>query len=118
MGEDYDGGREYDELKKFAVDNLKPLCSAANIHLCDGDKKKQLEGYMAMDTQELSKKAADIEAEMKEVSENFDAEVQKLQEQYEELEKTKTAKIAELKSSGLSMMKSVLASKPANYQEL
>merc|ERR1712157_317493 len=58
--EDYDGGRDYDELKKFAVDNLKPICSAVNIHLCEPEKKKRLEGYMAMDTKELAKKAAAI----------------------------------------------------------
>jgi len=110
--EDYDGGREYADLKTFAEENLKPLCSVSNIDLCDADKKKQIQAYMAMPTKDLSEKAEAIEAQMKEASETFDAAVEKLQKDYEDLEKTKTAKLAELKNSGLSMMKSVLASKP------
>lgn len=38
--EDYDGGRDFNGLKKFADENLKPLCSPANIDLCDEEKKK------------------------------------------------------------------------------
>merc|ERR1719221_1873731 len=109
--EDYDGGREYADLEKFAKENLKPLCSVANIDLCDADKKKQIQGYQAMSTKELSAKAEAIEAEMKEASETFDKEVEKLQAKYEQLEKDKTETIKKRKDSGLSMMKSVLASK-------
>jgi len=38
--EDYEGGRDYEGLKKFAKENLKPLCSPSNLDLCDDDKKK------------------------------------------------------------------------------
>jgi len=38
--QDYQGGRDYDSLKKFAEENLKPMCSPANLDLCDeGDRK-------------------------------------------------------------------------------
>ena len=40
--EDYQGGRDFDGLKKFADENLKPMCSPSNIDLCDDDKKKQI----------------------------------------------------------------------------
>merc|ERR1719215_1247197 len=96
--EDYEGGRGLDELKTFAEQNLKPLCSVANLDLCDADKKKQIEGYLAMPVKELSAKAAVIEASMKEVGETFETEVKKLQEKYEALDKNKTSKIAELKN--------------------
>merc|ERR1740117_1526593 len=33
--EDYKGGRDFDALSKFASENLKPVCSPANIDLCD-----------------------------------------------------------------------------------
>ena len=46
--EDYQGARSYDELAKFAKENLKPVCSVAKIELCDDEKKKQIETYMAM----------------------------------------------------------------------
>merc|ERR1712113_1012302 len=99
MGEDYDGGREYDELKKFADENLKPLCSVANIDLCDAEKKKQIEAYMAMPTSELSEKVEATQTKMKEAETTFEAEVEKLQAKYEELEKEKTAKVTALKNS-------------------
>merc|ERR1719401_116948 len=64
--EDYDGGRDYKELKKFAEENLKPLCSVSNIDLCDAEKKKQIEAYMAMPSTELSEKVEATQTKMKE----------------------------------------------------
>merc|ERR1712078_839015 len=45
---DYKGGRSLSDLQKFAKENLKPVCSPANLDLCDADKKKQIEEFMAM----------------------------------------------------------------------
>merc|ERR1711918_34534 len=109
--EDYEGGRDYSELETFADENLKPLCSPNNIDLCDAEKKKQIEGYMKMDASALEAEIEKKEAEAKEAEETFDAEVQKLQAKYEELEKEKTEKQAAVKASGLSLMKAVKASK-------
>jgi len=33
--EDYEGGREYDELRTFAKENLVPICGPQNMDLCD-----------------------------------------------------------------------------------
>merc|ERR1712182_173947 len=41
--EDYKGGRSLKALQDFAKENLKPVCSPANLDLCDGDKKTQIE---------------------------------------------------------------------------
>merc|ERR1712072_1677520 len=41
--EDYKGGRDYDALKKFADENLKPMCSPSNLDLCDDEKKAEIE---------------------------------------------------------------------------
>lgn len=108
--EDYDGGREFSELEEFAKENLKPVCSPVNIDLCDDAKKKQIKDYQAMSSSTLASSIEKIETEMKTVSENFDKEVEKLQAKYEELEKTKTDKLKELKGSGLGFMKAVQAS--------
>merc|ERR1719343_211095 len=70
--EAYEGGRDFKELKKFADENLKPLCSPANIDLCDEEKKKKISELQAMSSKELTEKAEAIESEMKSVSENFD----------------------------------------------
>jgi len=109
--EDYDGGRDYDALEKFASENLKPLCSPSNIDLCDVEKKAQIEKLMAMDSSALDKEIEAKEAEAKEAEDTFTSEVEKLQARYEALEKEKTEKQAAVKASGLGLMKAVKGSK-------
>ena len=54
--EDYQGGRDFDSLKKFADENLKPMCSPSNIDLCDDEKKAQIEELQALSADELQAK--------------------------------------------------------------
>jgi hypothetical protein len=115
--EDYDGGRDFDDLEKFADENLKPLCSPKNLDLCDAEKKAQIEEYMKMSVDDLDSEIQKKEAESKEAEETFDAEVQKLQERYEALEKEKTEKQAAIKASGLGLMKAVKATKGGGDKE-
>merc|ERR1712032_1527832 len=70
--EDYEGGRDFKELQSFAKENLKPLCSPSNIDLCDADKKKLIQEYQAMSDADLSSKIAQVDSDMKDVSDNFD----------------------------------------------
>jgi|Transcript_44727 hypothetical protein len=109
--EDYDGGRDFEELQTFAKENLKPICSPANIDLCDDAKKAQINELLKLSADELESKIAEKDAELKEAGETFDAEVQKLQEKYEALEKEKTEKQKAIKDSGLGLMKAVKAAK-------
>merc|ERR1719258_894967 len=78
--EDYDGGRDYEALKKFAKDNLKPMCSPANLDLCDDEKKKEIEKFQAMSADDLKKSIEDKKTEMKTLEETFEKEVKQLQE--------------------------------------
>merc|ERR1719409_1020412 len=112
--EDYEGGRDFDALKKFAEENLKPMCSPSNIDLCEADKKKQIEDLMALSADALEAKIAEKEKEQKDAEAHFEAEVKKLQETYEGLQKTKDETIKAVKESGLGLMKAV---KAANKKE-
>jgi len=105
--EDYKGGRDYDAIKKFAKENLKPLCSPANLDFCDEEKKKLISELQAMPAEELSAKIDAIKQEMKDTEETFESEVKKLQKDYEELQKTKDDNIKEVKASGLGLMQAV-----------
>lgn len=116
--EDYEGGRDFEDLETFANENLKPMCSPKNLDLCDGDKKAIIEGFMKMSSADLDAKIEESEGALKEAEKHFDAEVQKLQETYEALEKEKTAKQKEIKDSGLGLMKAVKASKSGEKEEL
>jgi len=107
--EKYEGGRDFDSLKKFADENLKPMCSPANMDLCDDDQKAELNKLMEMSLEDLETAITEGEKKITDAEETFKTELQKLQDQYQELMKTKEDTIAEVKSSGLGRMKSVLA---------
>jgi len=108
--EDYQGGRDFASLKKFADENLKPLCSIKNIELCDEDQKKEIEKFQGMEKDALQSLVDDKQKAMKDAEENFKKEVEKLQEKYTELMQQKDNGVAEAKE-GLGVMKQVLASK-------
>lgn len=108
--EDYNGGRDFDELKKFAS-SLKPSCSPGNIDLCDEEGKKKIEDVMALSDDDLAAKITEGEDKVKAAGKDFDEALEKLQAQYQELVKTKDDSIAEVKSSGLGLLKAVQAHK-------
>jgi len=107
--EDYQGGRDYDTLKKFADEKLKPVCGPLNLDLCDKNKKEEIEKFLGMKEDELQKLIDDEEKKLEAAEENFKEEVQKLQEKYQELSKEKDDAIAAVKDAGLGLMKSCAA---------
>jgi len=109
--EDYQGGRTYDALKTFATDNLKPICSPTNLDLCDDEKKAEIEALMTKSDDELATAITAEEKKLEDAEEEFKSEVEKLQKTYEGLMEAKEAKIADVKASGLGLMKAVKAAK-------
>jgi len=109
--EDYKGGRGFADLKKFAAENLKPMCSPANIDLCDDDKKAEINKLMEMSGEDLDKAISEKETLLADAEETFKNEVEKLQNKYQELMAAKEKAEEEVKDSGLGMMKAVKAAK-------
>lgn len=109
--DDYQGSRAYADLAKFAKDNLKPVCSPSNLDLCDADKKKQIEEFMKLSVDELDKKISAEEEKLNKAEEDFKAAVSKLQAEYQALSEEKDKQMAEVKNSGLGLLKSVKAAK-------
>jgi hypothetical protein len=116
--EDYKGARDYDSLKTFAEENLKPVCSPNNIELCDADKKAEIEKFQAMAPADLEKAIAEKEALLAEAESAFKDKVSELQATYQKLTADKDATLAEVQASGLGMMKAVRASKASGKDEL
>jgi len=54
--QDYNGGRSFDDLKKFAEENLGPQCGPTNLDICSEDVKKKLEVFMKMSEERLTGK--------------------------------------------------------------
>jgi hypothetical protein len=109
--EDYKGGRDFNSLKKFAEENLKPMCSPANLDLCDDEKKAEIEKFMAMSESDLESSISEKEKLMEEAEEAFKTGVAGLQEQYQSMMAKKDATLEEIKNSGLGLMKAVKAAK-------
>ena len=107
--ETYEGGRDYDAFKKFAKDNLKPLCSPSNIDLCDDEKKAVINEFFALSADDLASKIDEGKAKLQKLEEEFEASVKALQEEYEQLQTTKNEGVAAVKSSGLGLMQAVQA---------
>mmetsp|Transcript_59243 Transcript_59243/g.173283 ORF Transcript_59243/g.173283 Transcript_59243/m.173283 type:complete len:231 (+) Transcript_59243:150-842(+) len=54
----YEGEREYEALKKFADENLGPVCGPEQLELCSEEDKALLESFLAMPKAELEAKIA------------------------------------------------------------
>jgi len=116
--EDYKGGRSLQALQDFAKENLKPVCSPANLDLCDGDKKTQIEGFMAMSDADLDSKITAKKTEQEALEETFKNEVKALQDKYQQLQKDKEEGLKSVKESGLGLMQAVQAHKKKVKSEL
>jgi len=116
--QDYKGGRSLSDLKKFASENLKPQCSPANLDLCDDEKKKLIETFMALSDADLDAKIKGKKDEEKTLEETFTKEVKGLQAKYEQLQKDKEEGIKKVKESGLGLMQAVAAHKKKTKEEL
>jgi len=106
--QDYEGGRELEDLEKFAAE-LGPTCGPNNLDLCDAEKKAKIAEFQAMSADKLQEFIDSKEEEKKKVESDFEKFVEGLQSQYEEAEKKKKADIAAVKDSGLGAAKAVKA---------
>jgi len=88
---DYQGGRSLDDLQKFAKENLVPLCNAANIDLCDDDKKAKLTELMAKSQDELDTIVSEGKAAIEAAEKTFQTILDGLNKTYEEISKAKEA---------------------------
>merc|ERR1711977_618672 len=94
-----------------ASENLKPMCSPSNLDLCDDDKKAEITKLMEMSDEDLDAAIAEKEKLLSEAEETFKSEVEKLQNKYQELMAAQEKTEADVKESGLGLMKSVKAAK-------
>jgi hypothetical protein len=115
--QDYEGGRSLEDLKKFAAENLKPMCSPANIDLCDDEKKAEIEKFQAMSGDDLKAAITEKEQEQEQAEADFKKSVEKLQKKYEKLQRKKDKKLKAIKDSGLGMMKAVAGAAAAGDKE-
>ena len=77
----------------------------------------EIEELMALSADDLDGKITEGEGKIEAAEKLFKDELEKLQKNYEKLMKDKEATIAEVKASGLGLLKSVKAAKKAGGKE-
>merc|ERR1712070_111778 len=85
--EKYEGGRSYDDFKKFADENLGPSCGPDHLDLCKEEDKALLEKFIAMPMEELDKLIADVDAKIEAIDKKSTAAQTKLLNKVKEAEK-------------------------------
>lgn len=109
--QDYQGGRDYGTLSAFAQENLKPLCSLKNLDLCDDEKKATINELQNKSLEELEEIIDGVESKVQDEEQNFEAEVEKLQEMYEKLQGNMDAKVRAIKEeANFNLVKSIFRS--------
>lgn len=108
--EDYNGGRTFDDLKKFATENLGPSCGPNNLDLCDDEAKASIAKYSKMSAAELDAIITEADAKAAKAESDFKTFVEGLQKSYESASKKKDEDVAAIKSKGLGFAKAVKAS--------
>ena len=109
--EAYDGSRTYDDLLDFSKANLKPLCTPYNLEACDDEKKKLIEEYQNLSKDEIQNRIKEEQKKLREHTKEFDAAVEKLQQDYQALLDAKEQKIAEIRSTDLRLLQSIQKAK-------
>jgi protein disulfide-isomerase A6 len=107
-GDKYEGGRDFESLKKFADENLGPSCGPDNLDLCTDEQKAKIEEVQKMSKEDRDAAIAEKSAELDKAEEDFKAAVEKLQAEYMKLSEDKDAKIAEI-TPGLRLLRSINA---------
>jgi hypothetical protein len=116
--DDYDGGREYDALKTFASENLKPTCSPVNLELCAGEEKTRIEALFKMSEADLQAQTDAVDALVQAAEEEFEKAVEALQEHYMKMmEENDKKKDDAKKNSNYKVIKAVLSFKKSQVKE-
>jgi len=105
-GEDYDGGRDFEELSEFAK-TLGPGCSIDTKENCSPEQLAELEAVLAMPAEareeeltQLQEKLAAMEKAHEELLESLQSQYEASNKQLEEAKKEAKPRIKQLKAAG------------------
>lgn len=87
----YKSGRDFDSLKSFADENLKPLCSPFNLDICTDDQKKEIKKYEDMSADDLDKAMSEAKSQLASAEKAHEVEVQALQNAFAAVKQKESA---------------------------
>jgi hypothetical protein len=80
----YEGARDLESLKKFAEENLSPLCSPASMDACSEEEKTQLETFLKKPSKQLLQEAKQLDKDFAGTQKKLDKRSSKNKEKYGE----------------------------------
>jgi len=89
----YEGGRTFDDLKKFAETNLGPSCDPDHLDLCKEDAKQKIEGYLKMSLGKLEGKINKAEKTLADAQKVVEEEVPMMKKVVAHLKKGKKSEL-------------------------
>ena len=104
-GDSYDGGRDYDSLKKFADENLGAYCSDKWPTLCNEEQKAILRKYRKMSKEEREEIVKGVAVQTKGLEDKYADDVKQLQATYDGIEKTKAETLTKINNQDLTLLK-------------
>jgi len=107
--DNYEGARDYVALLEFANENLGPTCGPANMDLCDDEQKVKIELLIAKGEKQLQIEIAELDQDIRDAEDYFEAEAQKLDALFAKLERKTRMAIAAAKDQDLALLKTVRA---------
>jgi len=81
----YEGGRDLPTLKKFAEENLGPICGPGALEACTEDEKVLLQGFMKRTSDDLLAESKKLTKEFGGKQKKLDKKVSKLKDKTNEL---------------------------------
>lgn len=119
--EKYSGMMGYDSLLEFTWENVAQVCGPTNLDLCDEDQKVKIDTMEKQGIKSLEAKFAQLEDNIQSKEANFDADVEKLYEEYMEgYDKLLAVKEENIKvfkeKNDFTLMKMVLAKLQASLE--
>mmetsp|Transcript_22067 Transcript_22067/g.66307 ORF Transcript_22067/g.66307 Transcript_22067/m.66307 type:complete len:168 (+) Transcript_22067:242-745(+) len=106
--EDYNGGRSFEDLEKFAR-SLEQSCSASRSEFCTVEERGRMEEYIAMGADRRTALIEEKEAEIAGLEKDFQSKIDAIEARFKEETEKKDAAIKAVRDSGLSFLKALRA---------
>jgi hypothetical protein len=100
---DYQGPRSYPILAEFAKEFLKP-CTPSQLTACTAEQKQLLSQYQTLTPTKLQELLQEENQKVKQLKQDFENKLDKLQKGYQQMSETKAQRIMEIENGDLLYM--------------
>jgi len=97
---DYNGPREYAQMKKFADEHLGASCGPGRLDLCSEERRASLERFLRRPPEKLGEMVTTAEKQMKRAEYNFKVKEHNLTNQIIAAEQRKNKKVHDIRKKG------------------